>query len=129
MNTTIRNDQDAQFFSSFPDRQAHIRKQTNLPHRDPKTHRVTYEYECEQEFRSLGDHNVDRRRIILWRIPRDSPFFNSANPQVMKIPFLLFADETIEDRDDILLPLLHKIMVEQARHYVQQELHRGFTGL
>jgi hypothetical protein len=32
----------------------------------------------------------------------------------MPIPFLLFADETVEDRDDILGPIFHEIM-RQAR--------------
>jgi hypothetical protein len=35
-------------------------------------------------------------------------------PAILKIPFLLFGDETVEDRDSILLPILHELM-EQAR--------------
>jgi len=30
----------------------------------------------------------------------------------MKIPFLAFSDETIEDRDDILLPIIEEIMLD-----------------
>jgi hypothetical protein len=35
----------------------------------------------------------------------------------MKIPFLLFADETVEDRDDVLLPILSEIMQTAAQQY------------
>jgi hypothetical protein len=67
--------------------------------------------EMEREFRTLGPHRKDRRRIILWRVPSDNPFYDPRKPSILKIPFLAFADETIEDRDDILLPILHEIMM------------------
>ena len=35
----------------------------------------------------------------------------------MKIPFLVFADEEIADRDDILLPIIHEIMVNAAKKH------------
>ena len=38
----------------------------------------------------------------------------STQPLSMKIPFLLFGDETVEDRDDILLPILHESMMNAA---------------
>lgn len=92
---------DKAFFQKNPDRETHIR----LPHRD----------ECYGEFWSLGDHNRARRRILLWKVPEGNPFVDPAANPILKIPFLAFSDETIEDRDDILKPILHTIMLEARR--------------
>ena len=92
--------QDAGFFAQHLDRKAHIR--------------IAYQGECEMEFRSLGPQNEDRRRILLWRVPKDNPHYDPKARPVLKIPFLAFAEESIEDRDDILLPLIHNIMVDAA---------------
>lgn len=89
---------DKRFFELHPDRQSHIR----LP----------YENECAGEFFSLGDHNRTRRRILLWRVPRDNPYHAQLREPILKIPFLAFADESIEDDDTILLPIIHQIMSE-----------------
>ena len=91
---------DRHFFAAHPDRQAHIR----LP----------YANECAGEFWHLGEHNKARRRILLWRVPRDNPHYDAGRQPLLKIPFLAFADETIEDTDAVLLPLIHEIMTEQA---------------
>lgn len=91
---------DEQFFATYKDRQARIR----FP--DPYN-------ELEQQFRSLGSHPRHRRRILLYRVPLDNPFYDAAKPQLLKIPFLAFADETIEDTDDVLLPILRTMMAEQ----------------
>ena len=87
---------DAQFFADHPDRQARIRR--------------AYDDECNGEFWSLGPHDRNRRRIVLWRVPADNPYFDPLKPQLLKIPFIAYADETIEDRDDVLLPIIHDIM-------------------
>jgi hypothetical protein len=92
---------DDAWFADHQDRSYRIR----VPERHPR--RVT-ETEYEHEFRSLGSHNKDRRRIIVCRNP------SHLGPRLMPIPFLLFADETVEDRDDILGPIFHEIM-RQAR--------------
>jgi len=92
---------DRNFFKEHPDRQAHIR----LP----------FHGEAAGEFWSLGDHNRIRRRILLWRVPRDNPHYHPIKQPVLKIPFLAFSDETIEDRDDVLLSIIHTIMVEQIQ--------------
>ena len=89
---------DKNFFKDHPDRQAHIR----LPFND----------ECAGEFWSLGDHNRARRRILLWRVPKDNPHYDRLKQPIIKVPFLAFFDETIEDRDDILLPIIDTIMRE-----------------
>jgi hypothetical protein len=104
-------DPDSQFFAKHPDRKARIR----LPGKTPYTDRqrsVRYLDECEIEFRHLGGHDVKRRRIIAYKLPGDHP----THPNyVMKIPFLLFADETVEDRDNVLLPIVHQIMLDAAK--------------
>jgi hypothetical protein len=101
-------DQDAQFFSQHPDRRARIRVPSKEPHRDQQR-AVRYLDESELQFRSLGPHDVRRRRIIAWRTKPDHP---SHPNTIIKIPFLAFADETIEDRDDVLLPIIHQIMLD-----------------
>jgi hypothetical protein len=104
---------DEQFFATYSDRQARIR----LPGKELVKDRqrgVRYEDECRGEFWSLGPHDKDRRRLLIWRVPKDNPHYDPMKPKLLKIPFLAFADETIENRDDILLPILHSIM-ENAR--------------
>lgn len=93
---------DEQYFKVFPDRQAHIRFPTPTN-------------ECHREFNALGDHPAHRRRILLYKVPKDNPMYDPKRPQILKIPFLAFADETIEDRDDILLPIISTIMFEQLQ--------------
>ena len=79
--------------------------------------------ENEGEFWSLGPHDKSRRRIIVWRVP-DGPQADLARKRMrlkrnevplLKIPFLLYADESIEDTDAILLPLIDGIMREVVR--------------
>lgn len=96
---------DQQFFHRHRDRYSHIRKPWKMGG-------IT---ECEQEFRSLGDHAVDRRHILLWRIPEDHPMFTRFPNHIQKIPFIAFMDETIEDRDDVLLPIIDGIMKDAAK--------------
>jgi limonene-1,2-epoxide hydrolase len=83
--------------------------------RDPRTRQVRYVPECEGEFWSLGPHDKSRRRIICWRVPRDNVHYDPDHPQILKIPFLAFADEEIADRDDVLLPIVHEIMMDAAK--------------
>jgi len=94
----IFDNSDKNFFQDHPDRQAHIR----LP----------YAGEADGEFWSLGEHNRARRRILIWRVPYDNPHYDKLRQPLLKIPFLAFADETIEDTDEILLPIIHTIMME-----------------
>lgn len=107
-------DIDAQFFQQHPQRQARIRK----PLRQigiNKQRATAFVDECENEFRSLGEHDRKRRWIIVWRVPPENPHYAvQGAPSLLKIPFLAFADEAIEDTDDVLLPILHTIMTEAA---------------
>ncbi len=107
----ISDQEDVRFFFQHPDRQAHIREPEKAQEVViDKQRAALYVDEMEREFCSLGDHKKDRRRILLYRVPSDNPHYDPQRPQIMKIPFLLFSDETVEDRDDILLPILHEIM-------------------
>lgn len=99
---------DQQFFRRNPDRYSHIRHPwSNLGYIGTS--------ECEKEFKSLGEHFRHRRRILLWRMPEEHPLFGKFPHHILKIPFIAFADETIEDRDDILLPIIDGIMKDAAR--------------
>lgn len=92
---------DKMFFENHPERQAHIR----LP----------FQGEAAGEFFALGDHERTRRRILIWRIPRDSPYYDAVKQPILKIPFLAFFDENIEDTDEVLMPIIATIMQEQAQ--------------
>lgn len=100
---------DAKFFFDHPDRRTHIRK--------------AFQNENEREFSALGEHEVNRRMVVLWKVPRDSPFrgANGKDPtQLLKIPFLKFADESIEDDDKVLLPLIHQVMEDALKTYARE---------
>ena len=103
-------DQDEQFFRERPDRKARIRMPGREPHRDQQR-AVRYLSESELQFRQLGPHDARRRRIIVHRLPADHP--THAN-HLLKIPFLQFADETIEDTDEVLMEIVHDIMLQAA---------------
>ncbi len=94
---------DDQFFATFPTRQARIRQPERYLDKD-RQRAVRYLDECEIEFRHLGSHDKSRR------VPQDNPWYDPTKPPILKIPFLAFADETIENEDHILLPILHEMM-------------------
>lgn len=104
-------DQDAQFFTDHPDRQARIRAPSKVIEINGQRGASVVD-EMRGEFWSLGDHDKSRRRIIVYRVPPDNPMYDPARPQLLKIPILLFADETITDEDSALLPEIHRIMLE-----------------
>jgi hypothetical protein len=104
-------DADNQFFQQHRDRRARIRLPGREIHRDQQR-AVRYLSESELQFRSLGPHDTSRRRIIAYRTPADHPTHPN---HILKIPFLLFADETVEDTDAVLLPIVDQIMKDAAR--------------
>jgi hypothetical protein len=108
--TKTKYDPDAQWFAEHLDRRAHIRNPVKLLHIDKQRH-TFYVDECLTEFESLGAHNKNRRRILLWKVPHDNPYYLADRPPILKIPMLAFADETIEDTDAVLLPIIHDLMV------------------
>lgn len=92
------NRSDTLFFKEHPRREARIR--------------IPYIDECFHEFASLGEHDRKRRRLIIWKVPDDNPMRGTGDRRLLKIPFLAFSDETIEDSDEVLLPILKQIMAE-----------------
>lgn len=112
-NSLVGVDPDEQFFTQYPDRQAHIRIPRMVPAID-KQRRVKMVEECQGEFWSLGEHDKSRRRILLWRVPHDRWHLiknhDGKTVSIMKVPFLAYADEEIADRDDVLLPILDEVM-------------------
>jgi hypothetical protein len=103
-------DPDEAWFAERRDRKIRIRL--------PGKGRAPATSESEEEFRSLGSHPRSRRRIIVATVnPVSAAQFGRPGMKFMKIPFLLFADETVEDRDDVLLPILDEIMRNAARDY------------
>jgi hypothetical protein len=107
---------DEQFFAMHSDRRARIRLPTKEFVKN-RQRQVGVVDEMEADFKTLGDHNRDRRRVLVWRVPKGNPFFDPARRPLLKIPFLLFSDESVEDTDEVLLPLLHQIMEDAAKHY------------
>lgn len=100
-------DQDEAFFRQHPNRRAHIRLPGGpVPMKDGQR-AVRFLSECEMEFRSLGPHDKSRRRIIAWRTPADHPTYPN---HILRIPILLFSDETISDDDQTLLPEVDRLM-------------------
>ena len=93
-------DEDEQFFADHADRLCHIR---------PVRKR-----EQNSEFMTLGPHDRERRAILVWKVPKGHPF---GAGRIIRIPFLKFADETIEDDDRVLMPLLDQIMKNAAKEY------------
>ena len=96
----VVSDPDEQFFHDHSDRELHIRK--------------AGKGEKNGEFWSLGPHDPERRRIIAWKVPERH---HIGAGQILRIPFLQFADETIEDTDDYLRPVLHQIMMDAAQEH------------
>lgn len=94
---------DKVFFEKNPARMTHIR--------------FPFKGESEGEFFSLGGHSKTQRRILLWRVPSDSPYYDPVRQPLMKIPFLAFEDEDIADTDEVLVPLIEGIMQEQAAQH------------
>jgi hypothetical protein len=107
-------DEDAQFFKDHPDRYAHIREPRKMLVKLP-SRQMKYVDESAGEFWSLGEHDRNRRRILLWRVPESHPNYNPKEVQILRIPFLLFSTETVEDTDAILLPIIHQIMTDAAK--------------
>ena len=108
---------DEQWFQMHPDRQARIRLPIQVLVKS-KQRSVGYAAECWEEFATLGDHDRSRRRIILYRLPKDNPAYDPDKQPILKIPFLAFADETIEDTDEVLLPVIHEIMSDARKRYM-----------
>lgn len=85
-------------------------------HRDRKLCiRAPIREEYVREFRGFGMHEESRRRVIVARIP--AGLARRHNVDFMRIPFLLFADKSVEDTDAVLRPILDRIMEDAAEGY------------
>lgn len=113
INTDPLPDQDAQFFIVHPDRYARIRMPTKQIGIN-RQRATTVIDECEAEFRTLGEHHRSRRRILVWRMPENHPMYDDKQAVLLKIPYLLFSDESVEDDDATLLPLIHAVMKDAS---------------
>ena len=103
-------DPDVVFFTKHPARKFHIRPPGKVIVID-KAREAHVVDECEQEFRSLGPHRRDRRRVILCRADhRGNPL---PDGQIFKLPLLLLDDETIEDEDGTLAAVVFEVMRER----------------
>jgi hypothetical protein len=109
--TLVKSDPDSQWFASYSDRQSHIRNPIKELEIDKRTHQTRHVDECEAQFWSLGGHDKGRRRILLWKVPPTNPFYDPKKPAILKIPMLAYADESIEDTDAVLLPIIHELML------------------
>ena len=107
-------DEDAQFFKDHPDRYAHIREPKQVLVKLP-SRQVKYVPEFQGEFWSLGEHQKDRRRVLIWRVPEHHPAYDPKSVKILRIPFLLFSNETVEDADAVLLPIIHQVMTDAAK--------------
>lgn len=87
-------DTDIHWFAQHPSRKSHIRSPIGK--------------ESVGEFWQLGPHDSARRRFLLWRVPDEHPMKRQF--PLLKIPFLVFSDESIEDDDKVLLPMILEIM-------------------
>lgn len=104
-------DVDIQWFSENPERQVHIRAPKKTPTIN-KQRAVRYLDEEEMAYRHLGPHDPKLRRLILYKLPLEHPAYDPDNPQILKVPFLALEGETIPDTDEVLLPMLEKMMLE-----------------
>lgn len=100
MNGLKLIDTDEQFFSQHPTRKTLIR-----PARDG---------EFRGEFASLGQHDATRRVVLCWRSDPQPGF---SRGMIMKTPMVLFGDETVENEDSVLLPILHQLMADAAKQH------------
>jgi hypothetical protein len=98
----ILTNDDVQWFQDHPDRNARIR--------------VPAFAEFMAEWQQLGMHHMSRRRVLVWRVPKKNPKRHLVPDGLMRIPFLPFADESIEDDDKTILTILDDLMKNEANY-------------
>ena len=74
-------------------------------------------------WQALGMHDATRRRVLVWRVPKNNPMRGAVPDGLMRIPFLAEADETIENDDKVLLQILDGLMKAAA----EAKPDRGFV--
>jgi hypothetical protein len=76
--------------------------------------RVPVPGEFSASWPATGDHDATRRRVLVWRVPKNNPGRKLIPDGLMRIPLLLRADESVENDDKVLLPILDWLMREAA---------------
>lgn len=71
--------------------------------------------EYQREYRQFGLHEERRRRVIVARVPYH--MMQRHNIDFIRVPFVMFADETVEDTDAVLAPILDEMMRDAAEGY------------
>ena len=87
---------DTWWFKDRPRRQARIR-----------TPGVT---EFLTAWQMLGDHDASRRRVLVWRVPRDNPYRKLVPDGFIRVPFICRSDESFADDDSVTLRVLDELM-------------------
>jgi hypothetical protein len=107
---------DEVFFQIFPDRNYHVRKPNVTLERNAQRALVPV-HECEAEFSQLGPHKKSLRRILLWRVPKDNPWYNPSKPPILKIPVVDVQDKFLDDTDECLGPALDAMMRDARKQF------------
>ena len=119
MNRSDIDSSDARFFSENPERYYHIRKPARAGDVVIDKQRAAHiADEMEAQFLSLGAHDKERRRVLIWRVGPGNPFYNPDRPQLIKVPIILFDDEKCFDSDDYLGPILHHVMLNASGSFI-----------
>ena len=87
---------DTWWFKDRPRRQARIR-----------TPGVT---EFLTAWQMLGAHEASRRRVLVWRVPRDNPYRKLVPDGFIRVPFIAKGDESFADSDAVALRVLDELM-------------------
>lgn len=66
--------------------------------------------EFAASYQQLGDHQAERRWVIVWRVPNGNPGRAMVPDGLMRIPFLLRSDESVEDSDATGERIMQEIM-------------------
>ena len=111
---------DARFFSENPERNYHIREPAKAVDVVIDKQRAAHVAdEMEAQFQSLGNHDKERRRVLIWRVGPGNPFYNPDAPQLIKVPIILFDGEEGVDSDDYLGPILHHVMMNATGSFMR----------
>lgn len=62
----------------------------------------------------LGDHDATRRRVCVWRVPKDNPYRKLVPDGLIRVPFLARSDESFDDSDAVALAVLDELMRDAA---------------
>ena len=70
--------------------------------------------EFAHAWQTLGGHEASRRRVLVWRVPKDNPMRDAVPGGMMRIPFIMRQDEAIADDETTLATLLAHMMKDAA---------------